>query len=77
MDKMFNPYCPYFLSSHETRPELPFNRTLSQNMVSFHQNIDVNMEYRYCVIIIEHQIDEKQQSSSIIHQSFPKFKGTN
>jgi hypothetical protein len=28
---------------------------------SFHQNIDGNIKFRYSLIIIDHQIDEKHQ----------------
>jgi hypothetical protein len=37
----------------------PFNLILFQNLIFFHQNIDVNIKFRYSLIIINHQIYEK------------------
>jgi hypothetical protein len=65
-------FCPYFLSPfHWTLPDSPFNITLCQNVIIFHQINDLNMKLKYCFIIIDHQIDEKQLNSSkwaIIHR---------
>ncbi len=46
----------------------PFNPTFSQNLMIFHQTIDLNMMFRYSLIINDHQIHEKHQNSSQIHQ---------
>jgi hypothetical protein len=36
-----------------------WNPYLCQNVMAFHQIIDVNMKLWYSLIIIEHQIDQK------------------
>jgi hypothetical protein len=45
MYQYFGPFGPYFLSSHSIG--------LSENL------LDVNIKFRYTLIIIDHQIDEK------------------
>ncbi len=37
----------------------PLSLILCQNVIFFHQILDVNIKFRYCLIIIDHQIDEK------------------
>jgi hypothetical protein len=39
----------------------PFNLTLYQNVMSFHQIFDFIMKFRHSLIINEPQIDEKHQ----------------
>ncbi len=41
--------------------------------MSFHQNTDVNVKFRYCLNIIDLRIDVKQLNSCIIHQNTPEF----
>jgi hypothetical protein len=53
--------CLHFLKSAVPLLESNFR----QNLMVFHQNIYGNMKFRYCLIIIDHQIDEKHQFSSI------------
>jgi hypothetical protein len=51
-----------------TAQALPFNPTFSQNLMIFQQTIDLNMMFKYSLIINDHQIHEKHQNSSQIHQ---------
>ncbi len=51
-----------------TMRDLPFNPTLCQNLMIFHQTIDLNMKFRYSWIINDHQIHEKHNNSPQTHR---------
>ncbi len=51
----------------ETPLDSPFNLILSENVMFFHQIIDAKMKSKYCLIIIDPQIDEK---TSHFHQKW-------
>jgi hypothetical protein len=46
----------------------PFIPTFCQNLMIFHQTIDLNTKFRYSLIINDHQIYETHQNSPQIHQ---------